>query len=83
MDHTYQPDPNTGQCLACPSKTATGCLWCSHRSGSHTGRVDPAVLAHYAIPGPEGRKVTSRVAWTPTACSVEHCACRTYVVRGR
>ena len=83
MTHAYQPDPATGQCLGCPSRDDTGCLWCSHPSRAHTGRVPAEVLAHYAIPGPEGRKVTSRVSWTPTACSTAHCACRTYLVRGR
>ena len=83
MNHAYDPHPVTGGCMGCPARGHTGCLWCGHPAFAHDGVVDPAVLAHYAIPGPEGRKVTSRVRWTPRACGEAHCACRTYVVRGR
>ena len=85
MDHEYQPDPKTGQCMACPPRSQlSGCLWCSHATDFHTGNVDPVVLKHYEIevPGPVPVK-SSSVRWTPTACGARHCACRKYEIRSR
>jgi hypothetical protein len=86
MTHQYKPDPTTGRCLDCMPIPPGGrrCLWCGHQNDQHTGDVDPVVLKHYEIevPGPIGGKPvkSSRVRWTPTACSTPHCACRRYEV---
>jgi len=87
LDHEYNPDPTTAQCLDCPERDRSrrSCLWCRHPRGEHTGRVDPAVKRHLSIPNPQaGHGLIpkddriSTVKWTTSACGMFHCACKRY-----
>lgn len=82
ITHAYDPDPKTARCLQCP-QGATGrghCLWCGHSKGQHTGTPPSEVREHLSTTIHHMGKtyVRSNVKWTPSACSVDHCACRQY-----
>jgi hypothetical protein len=87
LDHEYRPDPKTARCLDCPPtlKGTARCLWCGHRRGEHTGRVDPVVKLHLSRPDPNaGHGLipkdarVSTVKWSTSACGMFHCACKRY-----